>query len=71
MSCATVVGERHKYNGKHYCKWYHKQAAPHVCFEPTHATVQSVSSGLCYIVAQCLGGILGAAGAFYSLPGML
>ncbi len=31
--------------------------------------VQSVSSGVCYIVAQCLGGIFGAAGAFYSLPG--
>lgn len=33
--------------------------------------MQSVSSGVCYIVAQCLGGILGAAGAFYSLPGIL
>lgn len=32
------------------------------------ARMQSVSSGVCYIVAQCLGGILGAAGAFYSLP---
>ena len=32
-------------------------------------TMQSVSSGVCYIVAQCLGGIFGAAGAFYSLPG--
>lgn len=31
--------------------------------------VQSLSSGICYVVAQCLGGILGAAGAFYSLPG--
>ena len=33
--------------------------------------MQSVSSGVCYIVAQCLGGILGAAGAFYSLPGIV
>ncbi|KAA6417977.1 MAG: hypothetical protein FRX49_12059 [Trebouxia sp. A1-2] len=32
------------------------------------ARMQSVSSGVCYIVAQCLGGIFGAAGAFYSLP---
>ena len=31
--------------------------------------LQSLSSGVCYVVAQCLGGILGAAGAFYSLPG--
>lgn len=31
--------------------------------------LQSVSSGVCYIIAQCLGGILGAAGLFYSLPG--
>ncbi|KAL3145082.1 hypothetical protein ABBQ38_001694 [Trebouxia sp. C0009 RCD-2024] len=32
------------------------------------AKMQSLSSGVCYIIAQCLGGILGAAGAFYSLP---
>ncbi|DBA90629.1 TPA: hypothetical protein ACH3X1_003857 [Trebouxia sp. C0004] len=32
------------------------------------ARMQSVSSGVCYIIAQCLGGIFGAAGAFYSLP---
>ena len=31
--------------------------------------MQSLSSGICYVIAQCLGGILGAAGAFYSLPG--
>lgn len=41
------------------------------CFLCLGCFAQSVSSGVCYIVAQCLGGILGAAGAFYSLPGAL
>lgn len=41
-----------------------------VCASPHFLVcMQSVSSGVCYIIAQCLGGIFGAAGAFYSLPG--
>lgn len=31
--------------------------------------VQALSTGVAYIVAQTLGGVLGAAAAFTSLPG--
>ena len=47
----------------------HDKAMCLYCLHQRHCVVQSLSSGICYVIAQCLGGIFGAAGAFYSLPG--